>query len=121
VQFGYTLLQEDLRVKPGRNDLNSGQGELFDPQQQLQLRSSWDFSDAVELDVWLRYVDRIVNTARGFQTVPDYLTLDARIGWSLLKHLELTLVGQNLLDKQHLEFGFRQIERSVYGKATWRF
>jgi iron complex outermembrane receptor protein len=121
VQVGYTLLQEDLRVKPGRADLNSGQGELFDPEQQFQLRSSWDLSDAVEFDVWLRYVDRVINTARGFQTVPDYVTVDARIGWSVLDHLELTLVGQNLLDDRHLEFGFRQIERSIYGKATWRF
>jgi iron complex outermembrane recepter protein len=121
VQFGYTLLQEDLRVKPGRTDLNSGQGELFDPEQQFQLRSSWDVSDVVELDVWLRYVDRIINNARGFQTVPDYVAVDARIGWSVFEHLELTLVGQNLLDDQHLEFGFREIERSVYGKAIWRF
>jgi iron complex outermembrane receptor protein len=67
LMFGYTLLQEDIRVKPGRVDLNDGRGELFDPEQQLQIRSSLDLSPNIELDAWLRYVDGIANQARGFQ------------------------------------------------------
>jgi hypothetical protein len=39
--------------------------------------------------------------------------------------LQLALVGQNLLHDRHIEFGSPatrgEIERSVYGKATWQF
>lgn len=118
---GYTLLQEDFRVKPGRADLNLGQGEAFDPQQQFQVRSSLTLPLHIEFDISVRYVDQIGNTARGFGVVPDYVTLDTRVGWSVIKNLDLAVIGQNLLDKQHPEFGSREIERSAYGKIIWRF
>jgi hypothetical protein len=40
--------------------------------------------------------------------------------------VEIAVVGQNLLQNQHAEYGFPgptqvQIERSVYGKITWHF
>jgi iron complex outermembrane receptor protein len=41
--------------------------------------------------------------------------------------VELSLVGQNLLDNQHLEYiqeTFTQateVQRSVYGKVVWEF
>ncbi len=120
LQAGYTLLEEDMRVKPGREDLYLGQGELFDPPWQFQLHSSLDVSSDLEFDVWLRHVDRVSNVARGFETVPDYTSLDVRVGWAATSHIELALVGHNLLDERHLEFGFRRIERSVLGKVTWR-
>ncbi|MGH8177330.1 MAG: TonB-dependent receptor plug domain-containing protein [Steroidobacter sp.] len=118
---GYTLLQEDLRAKPGQVDLNDGQGETFDPQQQAQVRSSLNLTRNIEFDVWIRYVDEVGSTGRGFGVVPDYVALDTRLGWSPIRSLQLALVGQNLLDEQHAEFGSREIERAVYGKATWRF
>lgn len=117
---GYTVLQEDLRVKPDRSDLNLGRGEAFDPQQQSQLRASIDLTPALELDAWLRYVDRISNDARGFEPIPDYTTLDVRVGWSPFSGLQIAVVGQNLLEHRHPEFGFREIERSAYAKVTWR-
>jgi iron complex outermembrane recepter protein len=117
---GYSLLQEDFRVQPGKFDLNAGQGEAFDPQQQAQLRSSVTVAGTVEFDVWVRYVDEIANAARGFGVVPDYLALDVRLGWSPTRNLHVSVVGQNLLDEQHAEFGFRQIQRAVYAKAIWR-
>jgi iron complex outermembrane receptor protein len=118
---GYTLLQEDLRVKPGRSDLNNGQGEAFDPEHQAQVRSSWTLPRDVEADVWVRYVGRISNTGRGFPAISDYAALDTRLGWSPIPQLQLAIVGQNLLDPRHQEFGNQEIERSAYVKMTWRF
>jgi iron complex outermembrane receptor protein len=118
---GYTLLQEEFRVTPGRSDLNDGLGEAFDPEQQLQLRSSLNLSPSAEFDVWLRYIDRIASTGRGFEPIDDYLALDVRLGWSIAKHWTISLVGQNLLDAQHGEFGPREIERSAYAKVIWRY
>ncbi len=122
IHAGYTLLLEDLGVQPGRNDLSNGQGEAFDPKHQFQIRSSLDLPGRVEFDVWLRYVDEVGNTsARGFGIMPDYLSLDVRLGWSPTDNLELSLVGQHLLDPQHPEFGNEEIERALYGKITWRY
>jgi iron complex outermembrane receptor protein len=54
------------------------------------------------------------------QTVPSYTSLDVRLGWRPLPRLELSLVGQNLLDPRHREFGGGvEIERGVYAKAAW--
>jgi iron complex outermembrane receptor protein len=60
--------------------------------------------------------------------VPSYVTLDLRLAWRPVKNLELALVGQNLLENRHQEFRPEQysrqvyeVERSVYGKLTWKF
>jgi iron complex outermembrane recepter protein len=119
LRAGYLLLQDDIRPKPGRADLFGGRGELFDPQQQLQLRSSLALSRNVEADLWLRFVDRVENEARGFETVPDYWTADLRLAWTFSPALTVSVVGQNLLQGRHREFGFREIERAGYAKLTW--
>ena len=81
----------------------------------------------VELDARLRFVDelRVVDNGRT-GTVPEYFSLDLRLGWRPRQNLELSIVGQNLLDNRHPEFGFpnanrHEIQRSVYGKVTWQF
>jgi iron complex outermembrane recepter protein len=117
---GYTVLGEDFRVKPGKSDLNSGQGEAFDPKHRFHIRGSLNLSPNIELDMHLRTVDSLGTTGRGFGKVPAYTTLDARIGWAPIKGMQFALVGQNLFDKRHAEFGSREIARSVYLKATWR-
>jgi iron complex outermembrane recepter protein len=57
--------------------------------------------------------------------VPSYVSLDLRLGWRPVPNWELAIVGQNLLDKRHPEFGApatrQEIPRSVYGKVTWSF
>ena len=58
--------------------------------------------------------------------VPAYTELDLRLGWNATDALELSLIGQNLLHARHPEFGppsplRQEIQRSVYGKVTWRF
>ncbi|HVR99809.1 MAG TPA: TonB-dependent receptor [Thermoanaerobaculia bacterium] len=117
----YVYLEKDLRVLPGSTDVTGGKGEGNDPRHRASLRSSLDLADGVELDGWLRYVDELP-----FPEVPSYLELDLRLGWRPTEDLELALVGQNLLHESHPEFGVPtpirpEVERGVYGKATWRF
>jgi iron complex outermembrane receptor protein len=77
-----------------------------------------------ELDSWLRYVDNLPSL-----DVESYITLDARLGWRPKENLEISIVGQNLLDDRHPEFGQpwfihyvpTEVEHSVYGKVTWHF
>jgi len=125
-QAGYTYLQEHIRLKPGSLDFNQARGEGSDPENQFSVRSSIDLPGDVELDAALRYVDVLQNIANGVRgTVPSYLELDVRLSWMPVKNLELSVVGQNLLDRQHPEFGFptsrHEIQRGAFVKVTWRF
>jgi iron complex outermembrane receptor protein len=58
--------------------------------------------------------------------VPSYVELDLRLAWRPAANLEVSAVGQNLLEDQHREFGLEspaaaEVERGIYGKLTWQF
>lgn len=120
LRAGFTELQVRVRAKRGSTDTTRGSGEAVDPNHQFFLRSSHNLSHNVELDAGFRYVSRLAS-----QNVPAYAELDLRLGWRPTDHLEVSLVGRNLLHESHAEFGARagrrEIERSVYGKLAWRF
>lgn len=115
---GYTFLKKDLSVKPTSQDLNNASVESNDPENQFLIQSMTDLR-RVELGIVLRYVDKLPAPA-----VDHYFGLDVRVAVKVLKSLEVSLVGQNLLDKYHLEYtpdtNPRLIERSYYAKLTWR-
>ena len=83
------------------------------------LQSVVDLTADFQFDIVGRYVS---NLAAGTFTieVPEYFTFDARVAWEK-KWIELSLVGQNLLERKHKESGLIQIPRSFYGKITCRF
>ena len=124
---GYTLLRENLRVKPGQFDLSNGINETADPKHQVSMRSSLNLPWHIELDTGVRWVDSLlINNGPTPGTVPSYFELDTRLAWHAGEHLELSLAGQNLLHNHHPEYGFPgptqvAIERSVYGKLAWRY
>jgi iron complex outermembrane receptor protein len=56
--------------------------------------------------------------------VPAYETADVRFGRHLSPGLDLSVVGQNLLQPHHAEFGIDpgpnvEIKRGVYAKLVW--
>jgi len=98
------------------------------PEQRMSLRGSISIRQELDLDFWFRYVDS--NFAVGEKnttTIDAYATLDVRLAWRPCKQLELSLVGQNLLQDSHLEYVNENqtlpttIDRSMYGKASWSF
>lgn len=117
---GYTFLQLHLHKKPGSTDISSPGQEGDSPHHQLLFRSSMDLSERVQWDAMARYVDNLPN-----QRIPFYWGLDSRLAYLPRKDLEFSVVGQNLLDSRHPEFGTpatrKEIQRGVYGKVTWRF
>jgi iron complex outermembrane receptor protein len=115
-------------VKPGKTDFNNGFNETADPKHQFSLRSSMDLPQNIEFDVALRFVDSFEFNNNGApDTVPAYFELEARLAWHPTKNLEIAIVGQNLLHDQHLEYVIsspnprEEIQRSIYGKVSWRF
>ncbi len=71
------------------------------PQNQFSLRSSFDIKDNLELDLWFRYVDKL--PAANIKPVADYTSIDVRLAYRPIRNLELSLVGNNLIEN-HLEF-----------------
>jgi len=124
---GYDFLKEHIHVVPGEVDFTHGLNETADPQNQVFLRSSMDLPQNMEFDAGGRFIDSLtINNGPTAATVPGYFELEARLAWHPTKNLEISVVGQNLLQNQHPEYGFPgpmqvQIERSVYGKIAWRF
>jgi iron complex outermembrane receptor protein len=118
---GYTFMKKDLSLKPGSRDTNQGTAESNDPANQFLVQSTVNFARNFEFGTVFRYVDNLTKPY-----VPHYFGLDLRLGWHVSKSLELNVVGQNLLDRQHAEFipdspSPRLIQRSLYGKLTWRY
>ena len=57
--------------------------------------------------------------------MPAIWTSTSALAWQLSDQLELSVAGQNLLHKQHAEYGFpaparAEAQRSVFGKLVWR-
>jgi iron complex outermembrane receptor protein len=115
---GYNHLEKRLSVKSSSSDTTSVRGSDVDPSEQFSLRSAMNLTHNTELDVAVRTV-----TGLSAIQVPSYTALDARLGWTIRKGLELSLSGFNLLDGRHLEFSSTstrsELDRSVYLKLLW--
>ena len=92
--------------------------EAIDPKSRFIFQSILDITKSLDLDLTGRYVHHLEQTPFTPQ-VPSYLTFDARLAWQIRK-FTLALIGQNLLERNHLEFGSRKIPRSYYAKLTCR-
>lgn len=114
---GYSLLRAEIRGPAGTDPEAIERGS---PRNQATLRSSHELTKRLSVDAQLRYVDAI-------RFVPAYITADLRIACRVNDRLELSLVGQNLLDDRHPEQGpaffavAAEVPRSFYGKLVWRF
>jgi iron complex outermembrane receptor protein len=115
---GFTALHEDLHLKPGSNDPSSPLVAGFDPAHSAQLRSTYSFDEARELELAVRNVGPLA-----VGPVPGYTALDARFGWRVARGVELSVSGQNL-NGSHPEFGFApfrmEVPRRVAVKLVWQ-
>jgi iron complex outermembrane receptor protein len=111
----------DMEDGPGSNDPTSVAGyEGSSPRHQATVQSFLNLPKKLEFEQTYRYV-----SALPAQMVKSYSTADARLGWLFIRQTELSVVGQNLMQPQHTEFGgdpggLVGIKRSVYAQITWR-
>jgi len=100
LRAGYTELRVHIWPNPGSTDQSRGASESHTPERQFFLQSSVDLPADLRFDAGLRAIDDITN-----QQVPGYGELNAKLSWQPMPALELSLVGQNLLHRRHVEFG----------------
>ena len=111
---GVVALRDRLAVESGSAD--TGIPQLGnDPSVQWQVRSTVDLAANQELDIAVRHVGALPSP-----TVPAYTALDARWAWRVRPGFEVSIVGQNLADPAHVEWGNRaEVERSVFLYLKW--
>jgi iron complex outermembrane receptor protein len=122
LRASYSLLKMNLHSRnppPSVGEADEG----FNPQHQFLLWSDVDLGPKVEVGAGLRYVSSLPS-----RNIDAYTELDVRLAWKPNKNCELAIIGRNLLDPHHREFGPHsittpnvEVERSVFAKLTFRF
>jgi iron complex outermembrane receptor protein len=116
---GGTVLRERLEREEGSRDVIGLPALGNDPRFWWSVRSQFDVTSRHTFDVGIRRVG-----ARRDPQVPAYTAVDARLGWRATRNLELALVGRNLLDPGHVEWGAAvnrsESARTVLLQAVWR-
>jgi iron complex outermembrane receptor protein len=114
--LSYSTLRMDLMAT---GPIREGIGRV-DPEQQAGAKIFWTINNSWTFDSQVIYVDELPG-----MKVDSYTRLDINLGGRLTKNLRVNLVGQNILEKRHREFGevgdinLAQIERSIFAKLTW--
>ena len=98
------------------------------PERIFTLRTGYAISPTLQWDAWLRHSSALYTYSfeAGRRIEPRW-ALDMRLGWKVSRDLELSIVGQNLLERRQLEAIsepmpsiINEIERGVYLRADWR-
>src|SRR5216684_1279 len=117
----YAYLHMELLRRPDSVDTSSINSTLgASPHHKVVIESFLDLPGKLEFSQIYRYV-----SALPAQRVANYHTVDVRLGWHPARHIEFSVVGQNLLQPHHTEFGgdpgvLVGIKRSAYAAITWR-
>ena len=90
--------------------------EGVNPRNVISIRSFLFVTPQIDFDLALRFVGSLPE-----RNIDSYTVMDARLAWRPFPKLELSIVGQNLLEEGHAEFSTLEVQRSVYGKIDWHF
>ena len=104
-----------------------------EPEHQFSLRAGWQVNSRHRVDAWYRYVDQLCHLDIPapfvpFGCVPAYETFDFRYAYSPNEAWEISLVGINLAEKEHVEFDSNggnvlrsEVPRSGYVQVRFAF
>ena len=119
------FLGKDFELKPGSLDVARFEAAGADPDHWFKLRSQMQITERLQLDVDLRaYGDVPRLRASGYVGTESYAEADVRLGWRITEALELSVVGQNLLNDQHAEASETrrtEVPRSAHVGLRWAY
>jgi iron complex outermembrane receptor protein len=123
LQLTYSYFSIDTKLRPKTIDIITGSVDGDSPKHMASLYNHFDLGKNTEFDLTLRYVDDLPGVG-----VDSYFTADARIGWRPKPNVELSLVGQNLLEPHREEYAATyvntlpsDVERGIYAQIRWEF
>lgn len=118
IRGGYTYFEKSIWSTSNKVAPLSAEFEGVDPRHQFLLQSIMDLPRHLQLDAVARYTD-VLPAGTATRRIPAYFSFDVRLAWQF-KQFEVSLVGQNLPEAQHIETGTSQIPRSIYGRVVCR-
>ncbi len=111
----------DMDIETGTAEISYTEDDA--PTHQVSLRSMFDLPAHTCLDIWMRFVDEILDGG-----VDSYTELDVRVSWSPVETIEISVAGKNILDNSHPEYieSFLwgkpvEVERNFLGKISVKF
>lgn len=117
----YSFLHMNIGRAPDSGDVGSfPQINGSSPRHEASVQSDFDLSKTLQLNLGYRYVSAL--SALG---VAGYSTGNARLAWRFTPGMEIAVVGENLLQPYHFEYGGEPgsplvgIKRSAYARITW--
>ncbi|MCF7972554.1 MAG: TonB-dependent receptor [Phycisphaerae bacterium] len=122
VTGGYSLLEMRLHTDNSSTDTTTEiKKEKTSPHTMFHLNSQFNPKDDLEMNATLYYVGSVPH-----YSIPSYTRLDVGLIWHASQEIDISVVGQNLLDSSHPEFGdsapfMTEVQRGLFGKMTWRF
>jgi iron complex outermembrane receptor protein len=125
ISGSYSLVAINVQANAPTSDISAtGSVSTYEgstPQHQAELMSSFDLPKGVSFTQFYRYASELPA-----QKVRGYSTLDLNLGWAVNPQLRLSVVGQNLLQPHHEEWGTGDpnqlnvaVRRGAYIKLTW--
>lgn len=117
---GYTFLNKKFTYSSPPSLPGAEFYEALDPNNQIMLQSILDLPYHFQLDLSGRYIDKLPAAPGISPAVPSYFTFNFRLAWEY-KNYSIALMGQNMAEKTHPEFGAYEIPRSMYAKLVLRF
>ncbi|MEI7796034.1 MAG: TonB-dependent receptor, partial [Methylococcaceae bacterium] len=97
--LSYAFINIDVQPSSA-NVYDANRNEKSTPQHQASLRTNFNVTHDIDFDFWWRYTGSTVANKR---PINDYFNTDMRVAWRPMKGLELSVIGQNLIQTQHLE------------------
>ena len=102
------------------------------PNNIFSLQSQYNVTDKISFDSFLEFIQGFDSSQFGdegytgsFEHVDSYVVLDVRLNWQVTDIVELSLIGQNLADSEHVEWQEQaigepavDIGRSFLGQVT---
>jgi iron complex outermembrane receptor protein len=121
----YSFVGIDLHANAPSLDISdTGSVNTYEgstPHHQVEVQSTFNLPKGFEFDQFYRYA-----SALPAQKVEAYSTVDFHFGWNYGRHIKVAVVGQNLLQPHHNEWGTGDpaqtplgIRRAAYAKITW--
>ncbi len=124
----------EVKIDPKANSVDLSSGSVVEgsaPEHQLTLQSSMNLTDQWQLDLWLYAIDKVdtPSSSAGQQgvAIDAYTSVNARVSWKPMPELEISVMGNNLLDQERQESlgeffsSPTEIQRSFAAELRWNF
>lgn len=126
LKFNYSYTEVDMEQIDGSTHLSTEQLENKNHQHMGTLDLNWQLTAKFDLGSQLYYYSGFdypseTQGVKTYQNVDDFVRWDLRMAYQVNKNLELSLIGQNLLNNKHIEYVTSGDEYNATIEPTYYF